>query len=793
MQGVRRTCFGWFVRLGVVCALLAPAVAAAEDSSPSPADIEFFEREVRPLLLRRCYECHSAEAKKLKGGLRLDGRAEVLKGGDSGPAVEPGQPDASLLIEAVRYDGLEMPPTGKLPAAEVAVLEEWVRRGAAMPAGDAASDAKPAIDFEAGRQFWSFRPLRVPAPPAVTKPDWPKQPIDEFVLAELERRGLAPSPEADRRTLIRRVYFDLIGLPPVPEEVEAFVADERPDAYERLVERLLASPHYGERLARYWLDLARYSDATASWLDSLAQAWLYRDWVVRALNEDLPYDRFVRLQLAADQVPGSQPADIAALGFLGLSPTYWKELKLDPEVIKGTVAEEWEERVDAIGRTFLGLTVACARCHDHKFDPIGTEDYYALAGVLANTRLIDRPVVPEAEFAAVRAAREEVKGLKEQIAQLEAAKPADAQQKIGALKERIRQIETETPGYQTSLAHAVDDAALLVEADGPDATKLTYKPGEAIDVCMQIRGNPSNPGPEVPRHFLTVLSAGTPRPFTRGSGRGELAEAIVTDAAPLAARVIVNRVWAQHFGRGLVETTSDFGAQGSAPSHPELLEYLAARFVAGGWSLKSLHREIVLSATYRQESRSTGDVGSNSKSQVPNPKSIDPENRLLWRMNRRRLEIEVWRDAILAADGTLDTRMGGPAFDLKQVEGGRRTVYGRVDRYELDDMLRLYDFPDPLGHSPGREPTTTPLQQLFVLNSPFMRRHAGLLAERVAAERAGDVEGQVRRAYELLFGRDAGAEELRVAEEFLGNDPDAERWREYAQVLLGSNEFLFVD
>jgi hypothetical protein len=762
------------------------------------ADLAFFESRIRPLLIENCYECHSASAKKLKGGLRLDSREALLAGGDSGPAVVPGNLESSPLIEAVHYGSFEMPPTGKLADRQIELLEEWVRRGAPMPQTPLADANQPAaseptkIDFDAGRKFWSFQPLSEGPPPQVVSNANAATPIDAFLSAERAKHGLVASPPADRRTLIRRASFDVLGLPPTPEEVVQFVNDDAPDAFPRLVDRLLASPHYGERWGRHWLDLARYSDATASWLSSLAQAWHYRDWVIDSLNDDLPYDEFVRRQLAADQIPGGEASEIAALGYLGLSPAYWKELKLDKEVIKGTVAEEWEERVDAIGRTFLGLTIACARCHDHKFDPISTADYYAFAGVIANTRLIDRPVIPRAEYAVVEEARSHVESLQSQIKELKAKKPDDADKQISDLQRQIAEIQNSTPNYATALAHAVDDAALLVEDDGPDATRLIYKPGDAVDLAIQIRGNPSNPGPIVPRHFLTVLSDGEPQPFSNGSGRLELADSIMTDAAPLAARVIVNRVWGQYFGRGLVDTPSDFGAQGSRPTHPELLDHLAARLIASGWSLKSLHREILLSAAYQQTSSSQTDAPPEGNAAT----TLDPENRWLGRMTRKRLDVEAWRDGILAAAGVLDLQVGGPAVEIASGDNVRRTVYGRIDRYELNDMLRLYDFPDPLGHSPRREPTTTPLQQLFVLNSPFLQQQAEHLAKRVQQDCPDDVAAQIERAYLLLFGRTPTSEELQLGREFLSSgvaeDP-REAWTRYAQVLLGSNEFFFVD
>ena len=772
----------------------AGAVAGAE---PPREQIEFYEQKIRPLLAKRCYECHSEKADPVQGGLRLDSRGGMQAGGDSGPAVVAGRAGESLLLEAIEYesDRVQMPPEGKLPEREIALLREWVERGAPMPLDTSTLAQRTEIDFEAGRQFWSFQPVAAREVPAGRGAGWAAGRLDRFVLAALEARGLTPSDAADRRTLLRRLSFDLTGLPPLPDDIDEFAGADMDGfpgadgpATAKWVDRLLASPHYGERWGRYWLDLARYSDKTASWLSSIESAWLYRDWVVGALNEDMPYDDFVRRQLATDLMPETGPDDTPALGFLGLSPVYWKELMLDPEVIKGTVAEEWEERIDAVGRTFLGLTLACARCHDHKFDPISTEDYYALAGVMAGTRLTDRPIIPEDQAAVVRQAEECVRLLEEQIKRLDAESmlTEDDAGRAERLKEQIAAIAASTPHYGTPWTHAVDEAAVYVLADGPNATRLEYKSGEARDLHVQIRGNPSNPGPLVPRRFLTVLSDGTPDSFGSGSGRRELAEAIVTDAAALAARVIVNRIWEHHFGRGLVDTPSDFGSQGSRPTHPELLDDLAARFIEHGWSIKWLHREILLSAAYRQSSRH--DAAKFA---------IDPENRWLWRMPRRRLEIEPWRDAMLAATGALERRIGGPAIDLKDAGNHRRTIYGKVDRYDLNEMLRIHDFPDPLAHSPARPPTTTALQQLFVLNGPLIELQAQALAERVTTACPDDVPGQIRLAYRLLYGREASEDELRLGAEFLGgeggSESPAEFWPQYAQVLLGSSEFLFVD
>lgn len=768
--------------------LTTSPITAAED-----ADITFFEAKVRPLLAKHCFECHSAKSKTVQGGLRLDHLAGVTKGGDTGSAVVAGKPNESRLYVAVTFKNsdLQMPPAGKMSDAEIEILRLWIERGAVFPSSAAENaTAHPArrIDIAQGKKHWSFRPFGKVDLPDAFRVDSTERRIDVFLNQKLAAQHIQPVSRADRATLIRRVSFDLIGLPPTSEDVAAFVQDDAPDAYERLVERLLASPQHGERWGRNWLDLVRYADVIESWAQSPAQAWVYRDWVVRALNEDLPYDRFVKRQFAADQDPEAQPSDIAALGFLGLSPSYWKELKLAPDVIKSVVAEEWEERVSMISGSILGLTMACARCHDHKTDPITAQDYYALAGVLASIRQAPRSLLPGPESDRVAAAKKDVanfeteaKKLREQAAKAGTASE-ELKQKADGLLARAEEIKRSTPHYESPLAYAIEDASLSVLPDGPNRTKLDYAVGRGQDIAMQVRGNPSNSGPSVPRRFLSVLSAGEPRPFTTGSGRRELGEAIVTESASLAARVIVNRVWRHHFGRGLVDTPSNFGVQGTPPTHPELLDDLAQRFVAADWSLKWLHREIVLSAAYQRTSRAT-----------PETLSADPNNVWLGRMSRRRLEVEAWRDSVLFVTGSLNRRIGGEPRELNDAQHDRRTLYGTIRRRELNDLLRLYDFPDPTGHSPARLETTTPLQQLFVLNSAFMQQQARALVGRLQAEAPRDLRAQLEAAHRHLHGRTPNANELARELEFLGPQPSPEQWQQLAEVLLSTNALAFVD
>jgi hypothetical protein len=690
------------------------------------AEVAFFEQKIRPVLAEHCYKCHSSRAKKVRGRLRLDSREGVRKGGDRGPAVVPGDVAASLLIKALRYDELQMPPTGKLPESVIADFEAWIRRGAADPrdAGIAPAGPRP-VDVEAGKRFWAFQPPQRHAPPAVRQGGWVRRPIDVFLLAPLEQAGLGPAPPAEAATWLRRVTFDLIGLPPAPQEVEAFQADPSPTAREKVVDRLLASPHFGERWARPWLDLARYAEDQAHIVGEdrslcYPNAYLYRDWVIRALNSDLPYDRFITLQLAADLVEPGDPADLPALGFLGLGPKYYDRGKL------AVMAEEWEDRVDVVSRGLLGLTVACARCHDHKFDPIPQQDYYALAGVFASTEMFNRP--------------------------LDGSKPAPTDKK-------------KRPDPSTAL-HIVRE-------------------GKAHNLNVFLRGDVNNKGPVVRRHFLSVLCCTGPEPFGQGSGRRELAAAIAARDNPLTARVLVNRVWGQCFGRPLVGTPSNFGSLGERPTHPELLDDLAVRFMDSGWSLKWLLREITLSAAYAQSCRPDA-----------RPAQADPDNRLLGHVPRRRLSVEAWRDAVLMAAGRLDTAVGGPSIDPQDPRQRRRTVYSAISRLDLNRMLALFDFPDPNTHSARRQETTTPLQKLFVLNSPFMAAQATALAERLGREVADSgaeaEQRRIHRAYLLLYGRPAAQAEVRLGLAFLAGGSSA-RWRQYAQVLLAANEMLCID
>ncbi len=814
------------VGLGVLLIGLSPWVISI--ASAADGDLEFFEKKIRPVLVERCYKCHSSSSSKPKGGLRLDHRASVLGGGDSGPAIVPGKPDASLLLKAMSWSGVvsEMPPDSKLSDSVLADFREWIVRGAAFPADSAPAADKPRpVDIEQGRGVWSFQPVRTLSAPKVSDPSWPRRKIDSFVREQLDRQQMRPAPEAERRTLIRRLSFGLLGVPPTIAETEAFVADDSPDAYDRLVERYLASPHYGERWGRHWLDVARYAEdqpTSEATCKPPRFPFRYRDWVIQALNEDLPYDEFVRRQLAADllDVPRS---DLAALGFLGLSPVYHKEPKLAADVISVIVADEWDERLDTVTRSFLGLTVACARCHDHKFDPIKTEDYYALAGVMASTQLVEWPLVetsPEAAAALTEVQRQIIDvELRFDYAKKNRKTPKGEGVDLAPFDAEVIRWETalkalkEQKLFDGPIATGVRDAGLWINGDDPAWTLLDFQQGRPRDLPVFVRGNPANPGPIVPRRFLEVLSPRNSKPFQQGSGRRELAEAIVgtvrgsrtressdrslttsatdddrslaTSATSLAARVIVNRVWGWHFNRPLVTTPSNFGRQGDAPSHPELLDDLTARFIESGWSLKWLHREIVLSATWKQASRSPSDYHDR-----------DPDNRYLWRMNRRRLEAEAWRDGVLSASADLDTTMLGPSVSLDDAKFRRRTVYGIVSRQKPADLFRLFDFPDAKRHTETRLPTTTPLQQLFLLNIPFLQQRAEATARSVLDENPTGSEEIARKLFRRILLRAPSANELTEAMNLVRTetgDVPREGWAFLAHSLFATNEFMYLE
>jgi hypothetical protein len=637
---------------------------------------------------------------------------------------------------------------------------------------------------------WSFQPVRAPALPSVKNNAWPITPVDFFILAKLEANGVSPSVPADKRTLLRRITFDLTGLPPTPEELDAFLSDTSANAYEKAVERLLDSPHYGERWGRYWLDVARYADSKGYVFTDERKfpfSYTYRDYVIRAFNEDLPYDRFIMEQLAADQLElGADKRPLAAMGFLTLGRRF---LNNTPDII--------DDRIDVTTRGLLGLTVACARCHDHKYDPIPQADYYSLYGVFASSvEPGDLPLIGDP--AAGKLGEEFTKELEK----LKADKEKFAKDHEAELKARNRKFRDELRALQSK----IDKHLATHPGSPPRAMELIDAPSP-MEPHIFLRGNPGNPGPKVPRQFLQCLSGPERKPFTQGSGRLELAKAIASKENPLTARVLVNRVWLHHFGQGLVRSPSNFGNRGEPPTHPELLNWLAARFMADGWSIKNLHRLIVHSNTYRQANSnaesgirntdvSKGSAIPHSTIRIPN--SEDPENRLLAHFSRQKLDYEALRDSLLFVSGRLDTAVAGRPVELFGADfSRRRTVYGFVDRQNLPGMLRAFDFANPDTHCPQRFTNTVPVQALYLMNGGFIHEFAKAL---VARTNADSPEKQAKQMYRLAYNRLPDADELNLALAFLTQDengkprrPTTQIWQEFAQVLLMSNEFAFVD
>jgi Protein of unknown function (DUF1553)/Protein of unknown function (DUF1549)/Planctomycete cytochrome C len=962
----------------VVFLLAAGAVRAGGDASSGrpaaseafpPEAVEFFEARVRPILAERCVKCHGP--RKQSSGLRLDSREAVLKGGESGPAVVPQNAAESKLIQAVSHAvaDLKMPPGGKLAESDIVSLRRWVDLGAPWGAAPALSAAAAGVST-AARKHWSFQPVRSEVPPPVQNRAWVRSPVDAFVLARLESAGIAPSATADKRVLIRRATIDLWGVPPTVEEIDAFEADASRDAFARVVDRLLASPRYGERWARHWLDVARYADTKGYVFTQERRypyAYTYRDYVVSAFNADAGYDQFIRQQLAADQLAhGADKTALAAMGFL----TVGRRFLLDQNEII-------DDRIDVVCRGLLGLTVTCARCHDHKFDPIPSEDYYSLYGVFASSveprelPLLSQPgagTPSAADYArkwqAATKARDDYLSARkdETLADLEArfslylraASDLDFNPRHPRLEERAladklnsRRLKTaavlwkrrldassaardpllapwhalaalprdgfgvkaaevcrrlsppagdgKAPPVTPLVARAFADAppssmadvvaryaALFAQLEArwkqrsqdskASAAVLTDPEWEALRLALFgpagvlafsvdetrrfldqsqrgrleqlsgvlaqldathpgaprramvmvdaqqpyephvfVRGNPGRPGQAVPRRFVRVVSQPGAGPFRKGSGRLELAEAIADPQNPLTARVLVNRVWQWHFGKGLVATASDFGTRSEPPTHPELLDYLASEFMASGWSIKTLHRRIMLSSSYQQQSGLRPDALDH-----------DPENRLLWRFNRQRLDFEAMHDSILAVAGVLDRTLGGPPGPLLEPPySTRRALYGFIDRQNLDGVYRTFDFATPDATSPRRFVTLVPQQALFLMNSPFLQEQARRTTASIrrpgepqeAADCPDDPTETARTLYRRVLGRLPRDDELALAVNFLlrtdidgapalaaGSSapaalhgPALSRWEQLAQVLLLTNEFTFVD
>ena len=775
-------------RLLAVLAFAGSAVPALA-ASPSPEDLRFFEAKIRPLLAENCFKCHGPQ--KQRGDLRLDSAEAFAKGGDSGnPLLDAKAPDESLFLRAIRHaDGVEkMPPDRKLKESEIADLTAWLKRGAPFPPSAKSADADRT-------KHWTFQPMVKHPVPRVKNRTWAKTDLDRFVLSKLEAAGLKPPPLADKRTLIRRATYDLTGLPPTPEEIDAFLKDESPTAFAKVIDRLLASPAYGEHWGRHWLDVARYADSNG--LDenvAHGNAWRYRDYVIASLNADKPYDRFLIEQIAGDLLPAAtteaKHEQLIATGFLVLGPKVLAEpdeKKMELDIV--------DEQLDTLGRTVMGLTLGCARCHDHKFDPVTAADYYGLAGVLVSTKTMD-------SFKSVARWHEnplETPETKKKVAEYEAAK-AKLQKQIDTLKGK-------TDDKSKAEVKKLDAELKKLTKAGPDVpSAMGVTEGKATDLHILRRGNHLTPAGLVPRRFPEVLAGKQQPPLPADhSGRLELAKWLTNPKHPLTARVMVNRVWRWHFGKGLVRSVDNFGLLGDKPSHPELLDWLAMEFTRDGWSLKKFHRKLMLSSTYGM-----GSVHDEKAALA------DPDNQLLWKATPKRLEAEMIRDSFLAVGGLLDRTAGGPALkglknrdyifnhtskDNTTYASSCRSVYLPVIRNNLYDVFQLFDAPDGAVASGDRATTTVPTQALFFLNSDLAARSADGLAGRVLEQ---PPEKRVSFLYATAYGREPSAAEIDQVSTGLAEFESAfatetnttlrtrKAWAGVCQALLASNEFVLI-
>lgn len=792
--------------------LVGAIAGVSQAADAAPASMEFFERAIRPVLVEHCIKCHGPE--KQWSNFRVDSRAALLKGGDFGLGVVPGKPEDSLLMKAVRQtdDELSMPPKSRLTDRQIADLEQWIKQGAVYPIEEVAKSKYRDPNH------WSFQPVGNPSLPMVKDAAWAQSSIDRFIVARLDAQGLAPAPRADNRTLLRRATFDLTGLPPTPEEVAAFIADDRPDAFARVIERLLNSPAYGERWGRHWLDVVRYADSNG--LDenvAHGNAWRYRDYVVAAFNNDKPYSQFVREQLAGDLLPAAGDAQRAeqliATGFLALGPKVIAEpdeVKMEMDIV--------DEQIDTAGKAFLGMTFGCARCHDHKFDPIQTADYYALAGIFKSTRTMEsfkkvakwhENALPDAAAAAQqRAHQKQVEAKKAEIQKIvDQANAAVTTVPLGeALPDKPEtRYSAET---QAQLKQRRDELAALEKSAPELPSAMGVTEHKVVEVPIHIRGSHLKLGELAPRRVPVVFTSLKAPTFTSSqSGRRELAEWLVDAQHPLTYRVFVNRVWRWHFGKGLVRTPDNFGMLGESATHPELLDWLTRRFIEQGTSVKELHRLIMLSNTYQQSSQPL--VATAER---------DPENRLWGRAAVRRLEAEAVRDALLAVGDTLDRTMGGSLLQVKNrayffdhtstdrtnYNVNRRSLYLPIVRNNVYDVFQLLDYPDAAVTTGDRATTTIAPQALLMLNSDLVGRASMDLAGRILAVRTADAE-RIQWLHELAYSRPATDEEIVAGQKFLleanrllsaSQTDDSKRarlsWEAYCQSILAANEFIYT-
>ena len=929
----------------VLTAALLAATSTGSLSAAEPQDFEYFETKVRPLLVAKCQVCHNTQMKS--GNIDLSSVEGFLKARDEAALVSAEDPDSSRLLAIVGYEHrVKMPPGGKLPEAEIAIFRDWLRQGAPWPGAEhreaMLAPGETGVFTEEQKNYWAFQPVTDPALPTVRNADWVLEPVDRFVLAKLEEQEIEPAPPTDKLTWLRRATFDLTGLPPTPAASRAFLMDESPEAHARVVERLLTSPAYGERWGRHWLDVARYADSTGNDEDHrYPYAWKYRDYVIESFNNDLPYDQFVREQIAGDLLPTSAPdginrRGIVATGFLALGPK-----AVAQQDKQRMLYDVYDEQIEVVSKAMLGLTVACARCHDHKFDPILTRDYYSLAGIFASTRsfqdpslhvskLLYRPLVPRQEFERYEAQQRAIKNrqieldnladmeietfidsianrtadymlgarevyeddrdpaeiaternlspplLEKWIAylqptgeprrQLAAWRDAMASQretvagtyqkrfeatlkewhhtirrwresaidlirngsmppppkpnfvpgrdrffhdvygaKGGPLRfdgmERERLLRPET--VQTIATLKVEIKELKANAMKEPPMANAIEEGPVVEQRVFVRGDYSAEGEPAPKVFPAIIAGFDQDPVSTGSGRLELANWIASPDNPLTARVMVNRIWQKHFGEGIVRTPSNFGKLGTPPTHPELLDWLATRFVEHGWSVKEMHRRIMLSNAYRMSSVVSGDAAMR-----------DPSNQWLSRYNRRRLDVEELRDGMLAIDQSIDRAMGGTLqsgfgtdrensndrLSIDPTTSVRRMVYLPLRRANLPTLLNLFDFGDAVTSLGKRPVTNVAPQALFMMNSDFVQDRASNLAEQLLAHEAWTDSDRARRAYLRILTRDPDPDEIDGAVSYVSayasrfdGATSQEAWQSYCRILLASNDFIYVD
>lgn len=813
----------------IICVVSLVSISANGEEL-DPAGVEFFESKIRPVLVEHCYKCHSQDAKSVKGGLLLDTRDGIRAGGDSGEAIIPKQVDDSLLINSLNYEDYEMPPSGQLPESIIRDFERWVNMGAPDPRDQESTPVGREINIEKGRDFWAFKAPELPDVPEVDQTEWPRSDIDRFVLARIEEKGLAPVGDADRATWLRRVTFDLTGLPPTVNDIQNYLADESATAQETVVDRLLDSPQFGERWGRNWLDVVRYAESIGKTRNfPFPFAWRYRDYVIQSFNEDKPYNQFLMEQLAGDLLPFANDKQrdeyLVATGYLAIGShdlNVRNERQYDMDVAG--------EQIDVVSRSLMGITLGCARCHDHKFDPIPNSDYYAMAGILSSSKILNgydnrkraggylvnenfhtlktveetsielpAAVAPNGkQKRQLRNARRAVTTLRDRLAALSEDTDLPRKQRkrqMAAIQARIKQAQKKVRRLNRA-ANNKKSKNQGKQISGPLAMGVCEK--EKIADCrINIRGDARNLGERVPRGFVQVLEF-EPTEIPQGtSGRLQLAEWLVDARHPLTARVFVNRVWGHLFGQGIVRTTDNFGEMGARPTHPELLDFVAVQFVQDGWSVKQLIRQLVLTRTYQ-----LGSAESLANQE------IDGDNRFLWRMNYRRLEAEAIRDSILQVSGKLD--LNPPPQSLVAKYGVRelrraedqsidllpnRSIYLPIVRNHINRFFTIFDFPDPSEVRGHRDATTVSTQALFMMNSDFIHEQATFAAENLM-EQTDDVSGRIELAYRKTLGRQPTEQEVVDVVSYFGSghanlDDETKVWTDIIHALFASAEFRY--